>query len=143
MRRRRKLALSRQEPTAFGDDLVLVFLDQRAQAARLSGFRRSQLGRASHHVHFLRCHGGASPYASTSKAVTGLTVSLSIASNTTAMNRPVEVVPKMIGDPELRLVPLPSGSAQASSASFFVKSWSAMCCTLPSGSSSKSQMIMV
>jgi hypothetical protein len=33
MRRRRELALSRQEPTAFGDDLVLVFLDQRAQAA--------------------------------------------------------------------------------------------------------------
>lgn len=56
------------------------------------------------------------------------------------MNRPVEVDPNTTGNPEERLVARCSGWASTPSTSSFVKSCSAICRTLPCGSSSRSQM---
>ena len=71
-------SLLRQDPTAFGDDLVLVLLDQRAQAACLGGFGDGQLGRVGEPVDLFLVSWLGPPYSSMSKAVTGLIVSLSI-----------------------------------------------------------------
>src|SRR5439155_14890575 len=117
-----------------GDQVRQFRPDLLSNSLVLGGFLRSKPPVANDTLHG-RCLLG------TSKAVTGYTVSASISSNATIRCRPVLVSPNTTGRPEERLTSASVAFWKTSSTSSLVTPCSAQCCTLPSGSSSRSQRI--